>query len=74
MPKWLLPWLLPLGLLVVVIAVATSALGVALVVVAGLVGLPFVCRAYQTTRDSQAGSGAPKPRRPDPPNNRSWLR
>jgi hypothetical protein len=74
MLRWLLPWFVPLGLVAVVVVIATSALvGAVLAVIAGLVSLPFVYRAYQ---DNRAGrdDGGPKPRRPDPPNNRSLLR
>jgi hypothetical protein len=72
-PKWLLPWLFPLGLLAVVVAIATSTiLAVVLAVVAGLVGVPLVYHAYQANRPSH--SGGAKPRRADPPNNRSLLR
>jgi hypothetical protein len=82
MPRWLLPWLFPVGLVVVVIAVASSTLigavpaaliGGALALVVGLVGVPFVYRAYQANRPNRAG-GSAKPRRADPPNNRSLLR
>jgi hypothetical protein len=73
-PKWLLPWLFPLGLLAVVVAIATSTiLAVVLAVVAGLVGVPLVYRAYQAHRPGHSG-GVAKPPRPDPPNNRSLLR
>jgi hypothetical protein len=73
MPKWLLPWLFPVGLLVVVIALAISTLvAVVLAVVGGLVGVPFVYRAYQTNRPGRTGDA--RDRRPDPPNNRSLLR
>jgi hypothetical protein len=73
-PRWLIPWLFPLGLLAVVVAIASSTiLAVALAVVAGLVGVPLVYRAYQANRLSHSG-GEAKPRRADPPNNRSLLR
>jgi hypothetical protein len=73
-PKWLIPWLFPLGLLLVVVAIAASTiLAVGLAVVAGLVGVPLVYHAYQANRASHAGDEA-KPRRADPPNNRSLLR
>jgi Flp pilus assembly protein TadB len=74
MPRWLLPWLVPVGLVVVVVAIAVSPLvGAALAVVVGLIALPFVYREYQANRPNQAGGGA-KPPRADPPNNRSLLR
>jgi hypothetical protein len=74
MPKWLLPWLFPLGLLLVVVAIAASTiLAVVLAVVAGLVGVPLVYRAYQAHRPGHPDGGA-KRRRADPPNNRSLLR
>jgi hypothetical protein len=82
MPRWLLPWLVPVGLLAVVVVIATSArlgavaaviVGAALALVVGLVGLPLVYRAYQANRPNRAGGGAKPPRR-DPPNNRSLLR
>jgi hypothetical protein len=73
-PKWLLPWLVPLGLLAVVVAIATSTiLVVVLAVIAGLVGVPLVYRAYQAHRPGEARGGT-KPPRADPPNNRSLLR
>jgi hypothetical protein len=73
-PKWLLPWLFPVGLLIAVIAVSVSPiLAVGLAVVGGLVGVPFVYRAYQANRPGEAGAGT-KPPRADPPNNRSLLR
>ena len=51
MPKWLLPWLFPFGLLVAVIVIATSTiLAIVLAVVAGVIGVPFVYRAYQANR------------------------
>ena len=72
-PRWLIPWLIPLGLLVVVVAVATSTiLAVVLAVLGGVVGVPFAYRAYQANPPHDPG--AAKPRRPDPPNNRSLLR
>jgi hypothetical protein len=82
MPRWLLPWLVPLGLVAVVVVIATSArvgavaavvVGAVLALVAGLVGLPIMYKTYQANRPSQAG-GAAKPPRKDPPNNRSLLR
>jgi hypothetical protein len=73
-PKWLLPWLFPLGLVVAVIAIAVSpVIGAALAVAAGLVVLPFVFREYQSNRSGRGGGGR-KPPRADPPNNRSLLR
>ncbi len=82
MPKWLLPWLFPVGLLIAVIAVSVSAiLAVGLAVAGGLVGVPLVYRAYQANRpggdggDGGGGGGRrAKPPRADPPNNRSLLR
>jgi hypothetical protein len=72
MPRWLLPWLFPVGLLVAVIAIATSTiLAIVLAVAGGLVGVPFAYRAYQANRPSGGGG---KPPRADPPNNRSLLR
>jgi Flp pilus assembly protein TadB len=66
-PKWLLPWLVPVGLLVVVVAVAFSPLiGAVVVVAVGLACLPFVLREYQVTRAKR-----PRTERPDRPN---WLR
>jgi hypothetical protein len=74
MPKWLLPWLFPLGLLLVVVAIAASTiLAVVMAVVGGLVGVPLVYRAYQANRPGDP-DGRAKPRRADPPNNRSLLR
>jgi hypothetical protein len=74
-PKWLLPWLFPLGLLLVVVAIAASTiLAVVLAVVAGLVGVPLVYRAYQANRPGRPDGDGAKPRRADPPNNRSLLR
>jgi hypothetical protein len=82
MPRWLLPWLVPVGLVVVVIGVAASTLigavpaaliGAALALAVGLVGVPFIYRAYQDNRAGR-GDGGSKPRRADPPNNRSLLR
>jgi hypothetical protein len=73
MPRWLLPWLFPLGLIVAVIAVAASPIvAVALAIVGGLIGVPFVYRAYQANRQAQTGDA--RDRRADPPNNRSLLR
>jgi len=73
MPKWVLPWLVPVGLLAAVIAVAVSVLvAVVLAVVGGLVGVPLVYRAYQANRPGQTGDA--RDRRADPPNNRSLLR
>jgi Flp pilus assembly protein protease CpaA len=72
MPRGLIPFLFPLGLLVVVVALALSTiLAVVLAVVGGLVGVPFAYRAYQANRP---GGGDGKPPRADPPNNRSLLR
>ena len=73
MPKWLLPWLFPLGLIVAVIAVAVSpVVAIALAIVGGLIGVPFVYRAYQDNRPGRTGDA--RDRRADPPNNRSLLR
>jgi cellobiose-specific phosphotransferase system component IIC len=74
MSRSLLPWLVPVALVVVLIAGTISVLlAVALAVVVGVVCLPFVYRAYQDNRANQVGGG-PKPPRRDPPNNRSLLR
>jgi purine-cytosine permease-like protein len=82
MPRWLLPWLVPVGLVAVVVVIATSArvgavaavvVGAALALVAGLVGMPIMYKTYQANRPSQGGRAA-KPPRKDPPNNRSLLR
>jgi hypothetical protein len=73
MPRWLLPWLFPIGLIVVVVAIAISTIAaVVLAVVGGLVGVPLAYRAYQANRPGQTGDG--RDRRADPPNNRSLLR
>jgi hypothetical protein len=73
MPRWLLPWLFPLGLIVAVIAVAVSPIvAVVLAVVGGLVGVPLVYKAYQANRPGRTGDARDRPR--DPPNNRSLLR
>jgi len=73
MPKWLIPWLFPLGLILVVIAIAASTiLAVALAVVSGLVGVPLAYRAYQANRPGRTADA--RDRRADPPNNRSLLR
>jgi hypothetical protein len=72
-PKWLFPWLFPLGLLLVVIAISISTiLVVVLAGIVGLVGVPLVYRAYQANRPGDTGGA--KPPRADPPNNRSLLR
>jgi hypothetical protein len=72
-PTWLLPWLFPVGLLLLVIALAVSPIvGAVLAVAGGLVGLPFVYRAYQANRPGRTGDA--RDRRADPPNNRSLLR
>ena len=73
MPRWLLPWLFPVGLLLVVVAIAPSTIvAVVLAVVAGLIGVPLVYRAYQANRPGRTGDA--RDRRADPPNNRSLLR
>jgi hypothetical protein len=75
MPRWLLPWLFPVGLVVAVVAVAISPIvAVVLAVVGGLVGVPLVYRAYQANRPGRTGDGRDHDRRADPPNNRSLLR
>jgi hypothetical protein len=66
--------LLPVGLLIVVVAIAVSPLvGAGLAVVGGLIALPFVYREYQANRPNRTAAGAKSPRA-DPPNNRSLLR
>jgi hypothetical protein len=80
MPRWLLPWLFPIGLVVVVVAVAASTLigavataliGAALALMIGFVALPLIYRTYQANRPGSSGNARD---RRDPPNNRSLLR
>ena len=72
MPRWLLPWLFPLGLLVAVVAIATSTI---LAIVIAVVG-GFARRSARVPLlpDQPSRRAATSPPRADPPNNRSLLR
>jgi hypothetical protein len=61
MPRWLLPYLLPLGILltVVIAVVATQVIVILITVLLGLVVVPLAYREYRKTSDEERRAGRP---------------